>query len=58
MVKRYLDQLVDYCGQIGSRAPNHSVFYSHIPCMTGVEFSMYEFLKLASKRLPNRAGLS
>jgi len=52
-----LDQLVDYCASVAEAAPNLPFYYYHMPAMTGADFSMHEFLKLASQRIPNLAGI-
>jgi len=52
-----VEQLVDYCAQVATGAPGLPFYYYHMPAMTGVELSMYDFLKLASPRIPNLAGI-
>jgi N-acetylneuraminate lyase len=52
-----LDQLVDYCAQVAEPAPSLPFYYYHIPAMTGADFSMHDFLRLASRRIPNLAGI-
>jgi N-acetylneuraminate lyase len=52
-----LDQLVDYCAQVAEGAPGLPFYYYHMPAMTGADFSMYDFLRLASRRIPNLAGI-
>ena len=52
-----LEQLVDYCAQIAAAAPKLPFYYYHMPAMTGADFSMHDFLKLASRRIPNLAGI-
>ncbi len=52
-----VEQLVEFSAQIAAGAPNLPFYYYHMPAMVGVELPMYEFLKLASKRIPNLAGL-
>lgn len=52
-----LKDLVLYCKQIAASAPNTPFYYYHIPGMTGVNFSMYDFLELASKEIPTLAGI-
>jgi len=53
----YLEQLVNYCVQIAEAAPTLPFYYYHMPAMTGADFSMHDFLKLASRRIPNLAGI-
>lgn len=52
-----VEQLVDYCAQIAAGAPGLPFYYYHMPAMTGVELSMFDFLKLAAPRIPNLAGI-
>jgi N-acetylneuraminate lyase len=52
-----LEQLVDYCAQVAEAAPGLPFYYYHMPAMTGADFSMHDFLKLASRRIPNLAGI-
>lgn len=52
-----VDQLVDYCAKIAEAAPKLPFYYYHIPVMTGIELPIFEFLKAASKRIPNLAGI-
>ncbi|MBK1826555.1 dihydrodipicolinate synthase family protein [Haloferula rosea] len=52
-----LTALVDWCESIASSAPNLPFYYYDIPVLTGVEFPMDAFLKEASPRIPNLAGI-
>lgn len=52
-----LEHLVSYCAQIAACAPNLPFYYYHIPVLTGADFSMVKFLELASKQIPNLAGI-
>jgi N-acetylneuraminate lyase len=52
-----IDDLVDYCAEITSVAPNTPFYYYHIPSFNGVYFPMLEFIKVASKRIPTFVGL-
>jgi N-acetylneuraminate lyase len=52
-----LDQLVDYCAEIAEAAPGLPFYYYHMPAMTGADLPMFDFLKIASRRIPNLAGL-
>jgi N-acetylneuraminate lyase len=52
-----LEQLVDYCAQIAEAAPSLPFYYYHIPAMTGADLPMYDFLKIACRRIPNLAGI-
>jgi len=52
-----LQQLVDYCAQVADAAPGLPFYYYHMPAMTGADFPMHDFLALASRRIPNLAGI-
>jgi N-acetylneuraminate lyase len=52
-----LGRLVDCCAEIASAAPKLPFYYYDIPVLTGVEFPMVEFLRLAPRRIPNLAGI-
>ena len=52
-----VDRLVDYCAEIAGAAPTLPFYYYHIPVLTGVDLPMYDFLKVASHRIPNLAGI-
>lgn len=52
-----VESLVLYIQKVGEAAPNTPLFYYHIPIMTGVKFSMEDFLKAASTSLPTLKGL-
>jgi N-acetylneuraminate lyase len=54
---RTLDALIACCTEIASAAPETPFYYYDIPAMTGVSFSMTEFLAQAPERLPTLAGL-
>jgi N-acetylneuraminate lyase len=54
---RTLEALVDCCQQIASRAPEVPFYFYDIPVLTGVSFSMPEFLELASQRIPSLVGI-
>ena len=54
---RSLDLLVASCAEVASAAPNTPFFYYDIPGLTGVAFSMAEFLGVAAPRIPNLAGI-
>lgn len=49
--------LVEFCGSIASAAPNLPFYYYHIPSMNGVNFAVIDFLKEASGKIPNLAGV-
>ena len=52
-----LQSLVDYCSQIAACAPRLPFYYYHIPVLTGIDFSMSEFLAMAANQIPNLAGI-
>ncbi len=49
--------LVDWCVQVACAAPQLPFYYHQIPSMTGVTLQVSEYLRLASKRIPNLAGV-
>lgn len=54
---RSIEQLIDYCKEISSSAPNLPFYYYHIPVLSGANINMFEFLKIASKQIPQFAGI-
>ncbi len=54
---RSLELLVASCADIAAAAPNTPFFYYDIPGLTGVSFSMAEFLGVAAPRIPTLAGI-
>ncbi len=52
-----LDSLVSCCADIAGAAPELPFYFYDIPVLTGVQFSMPEFLRLASARIPTLAGI-
>ena len=52
-----IDQLVMYCEEIASAAPNIPFYYYHIPAFNGAFLPMIDFLKAADGRIPNFAGI-
>lgn len=52
-----LDDLVEFCAETASAAPELPYYYYHMPAMTGVNFKMFDFLNLAKERIPNLAGV-
>ncbi|MDB6112846.1 MAG: Dihydrodipicolinate synthetase [Pedosphaera sp.] len=52
-----VEQLVSYCAQVAEAAPSLPFYFYHMPAMTGVNFPMIDFLKIASRRIPNLAGI-
>jgi len=54
---RSLDMLIACVGDIASAAPQTPFYFYDIPVLTGVNFSMPEFLEQAGNRIPNLAGI-
>jgi len=52
-----INKLVEYCQEIAGCAPNTPFYYYHIPVLTGANFSMKQFLQLATPQIPNLAGI-
>ena len=52
-----IDTLVDSMAEIASGAPKLPFYYYHIPGVTGVAYSMLDFLRLGSTTIPNLAGI-
>ena len=49
--------LIDCLAQITAAAPQTPFYYYDIPALTGVSFSMPDFLDLAAERLPTMIGI-
>jgi N-acetylneuraminate lyase len=54
---RNLEALIDCCADIAAAAPATPFYFYDIPVMTGVCFSMPEFLSHAPERIPTLAGI-
>ncbi|RBP45304.1 N-acetylneuraminate lyase [Roseimicrobium gellanilyticum] len=54
---RNLDALISCAAQIAAAAPDTPFYHYDIPSMTGVSFSMPEFLSKAAEHIPTLAGL-
>lgn len=52
-----IDDLISYCLEIASSAPNTPFYYYHMPSINGIGFPMIEFIKLASKKIPTFNGI-
>ena len=52
-----IEELVKYCEEIASAAPDLPFYYYHIPAFNGAYFSMVDFLKAVDGRIPNFAGI-
>lgn len=54
---RTLEELVEQCEYVAAAASNTPFYYYNIPFLTGVNFPLISFLEVASRRIPNFAGL-
>lgn len=52
-----IEKLVHYCKEIAACAPNLPFYYYHIPVLSGANLNMLDFLKVASKEIPNLEGI-
>jgi len=52
-----IEELVQYCEEIASAAPDLPFYFYHIPAFTGVNLPMLPFLKAVDGRIPNFAGI-
>ncbi len=52
-----VEGMVAWCEQVAAAAPRLPFYYYHIPSMTGLSIDVSEFLKAASGRIPNLAGI-
>lgn len=52
-----VEDLVSFCAKIAAVAPKLPFYYYHIPSMTGGDFLMLDFLKLAADEIPTLAGI-
>lgn len=52
-----LEELVAFCAEAASAAPDLPFYFYHMPSMTGVTFPMAHFLPQAAERIPNFAGI-
>lgn len=52
-----VDDLVSFCAEIASAAPELPFYYYHIPSMTGVNFRMIDFLRAAADKIPTLTGV-
>lgn len=49
--------LLDFCAPVAAAAADLPFYYYHIPAMTGVDLPMLDFLRVASRRIPNLTGI-
>ncbi|MFN4905937.1 MAG: dihydrodipicolinate synthase family protein, partial [Planctomycetota bacterium] len=54
---RSIELLIECCQQIAQAAPKLPFYFYDIPVLTGVQFSMAQFLETASESIPNLVGL-
>jgi len=54
---RNISELTNWCAEVAGAAPGLPFYYYHIPSITGVDLKMEDLLLVASKRIPNFAGL-
>jgi N-acetylneuraminate lyase len=52
-----VEELVKYCEEIASAAPELPFYFYHIPALNGVFLPMLPFLKAVDGRIPNFAGI-
>lgn len=52
-----VEELVLFCAEIAASAPKLPFYYYYMPSMTGVNFPMVKFLKIAKGKIPNLAGI-
>lgn len=52
-----VEELVKYCEEIASGAPDLPFYFYHIPALSGVFLPMLPFLKAVDGRIPNIAGI-
>lgn len=52
-----IEKLVQYCKEVAACAPNLPFYYYHIPVLSGANLNMLDFLKAASKEIPNLEGI-
>ena len=51
------EELVSFCAEVASGSPDLPFYYYYMPNVSGETVPIYEFLKQASKRIPNFAGI-
>lgn len=52
-----VQQMLDYCKAIATKASDLPFYYYHLPVLTGVNFSMTVFGEMAKEQIPNFAGI-
>ncbi len=53
----HVSDLTGYCREVASSAPHTPFYFYHIPSLTHVYFSMFDFLSLGAKEIPTLAGI-
>lgn len=51
------EMLAQCCAEIAAVVPDMPFYYYHIPVLTGVNFPMYDLLKVIDGKIPNFAGI-
>lgn len=52
-----VDDLCAYCREVAVAVPDMPFYYYHIPCLTNVNFAMYDLLRKMDAVIPNLAGI-
>ena len=52
-----IKDLISYCSEIASEAPELPFYFYHIPMMSGVRFQMIEFIENLGESIPSFAGI-
>jgi len=52
-----VEDLISFCAEIASSAPELPFYYYHIPSLSGVNLPMIDFLRMAKDRIPNLGGI-
>jgi len=52
-----MTELLGFCGELASGAPELPFYYYHIPSVSGVHFPMADFIQEASTQIPNFRGI-
>lgn len=51
------EQLVLFCAEVASAAPNIPFYYYHLPDISGIDLNMFEFLQKISNSVSNFVGI-
>jgi len=52
-----INQLLDFCAEVASGAPDLPFFYYHIPSVSGIDLPMLDFIRQARTQIPSFAGI-